>query len=79
MFHFFRPQRSKASITLQLSGLHCTACSLTIDESLEGLEGVIKSRTSYATQKCVITYDAKLIGPSAFNPVIEKLGYRVVK
>lgn len=78
MFNLFKKNPKGTTITLQLSGLHCSSCSLNIDGELEELKGVISSNTSYAKQQSVITYDPALIDPSAFRPVIEELGYKIV-
>lgn len=79
MFNFFKKQSVGTTITLKLSGLHCSSCSLNIDSEIEDLPGVISTSTSYAKQESTITYDPKLTGPTQFKPVIEKLGYTVVK
>ena len=79
MFNFFRKNPIGTTVTLKLSGLHCSSCSLNIDSELEDLPGVITTNTSYAKQESVITYDPKLTGPSHFKPIIEKLGYEVVE
>lgn len=79
MFNLFKKKSSGTTITLKLSGLHCSSCSLNIDSELEDLPGVISTSTSYAKQESVITYDPTLTGPTHFTPVIEKLGYKVVK
>lgn len=78
MFNLFNKKSSGTTITLKLSGLHCAACPLNIDESLEELKGVIKSRTSYANQLSQITYDPQLVSPAKFRPIIENLGYKIV-
>ena len=78
MFNLFKKKLAGTTITLKLSGLHCTACSLNIDGEIEELKGVLSSNTSYARQESVITYDDKLVTPSAFKKVIEKLGYKIV-
>lgn len=79
MFNLFKKKPAGTTITLQLSGLHCSSCSLNIDGELEELKGVISSSTSYATQKSVITYDPALVDPNAFRPMIEALGYKIVE
>lgn len=66
------------TITFKLSGLHCTSCSLNIDDALEDLPGVISASTSYAKQESVITYDPALADPLQFRPEIENLGYKVI-
>ena len=79
MFNLFKKKSLGTTITLKLSGLHCSSCSLNIDSDLEDLPGVISTSTSYAKQESVITYDPKLTNPSQFTTVIEKLGYTVIK
>lgn len=84
MFNIFKkkptglPAQAGSTITLKLSGLHCSSCSLNIDGELEELPGVISSSTSYAKQESKITYNPQLTKPSEFKSVIEKLGYQVV-
>ena len=78
MFNFLKKKPAGTTITLKLSGLHCTSCSLNIDGELEELPGVISSKTSYAKQESVVVYDPKLVTPSQFTSVIEKLGYKVI-
>ncbi len=79
MFNLFKKKSVGTTVTLKLSGLHCSSCSLNIDSDLEDLPGVISTSTSYAKQESVITYDPKLTSPSKFTTIIEKLGYTVVK
>lgn len=75
----FKKKPVGTTITLKLSGLHCSSCSLNIDGEIEDLPGVSSVSTSYAKQESVITYDSKLTGPAKFKPIIEKLGYEVLK
>jgi len=79
MFNFLKKKASGTTITLKLSGLHCSSCSLNIDSEIEDLPGVIATNTSYAKQESVITYDPKLTDSSHFKPIIEKLGYKVIE
>jgi len=79
MFNLFKKKPVGETITLKLSGLHCTSCSLNIDGELEDLSGVISSSTSYAKQESVIVYDPTLAKPADFSKTIKSLGYDVVK
>ena len=86
MFNLFKKKQlvflsatASTTITLKLSGLHCSSCSLNIDSNLEDLPGVISTSTSYAKQESSITYDPKLVSPAKFKTVIEKLGYQVLE
>lgn len=79
MFNFFKKTPTGTTITLKLSGLHCSSCSLNIDSEIEDLPGVISTSTSYAKQESVITYDPGVSDPKSFTAVIEKLGYTVIR
>lgn len=79
MFNFFKKKPSGTTVTLKLSGLHCSSCSLNIDSDLEDLPGVIKTSTSYAKQESTITYDPAIADLSKFKTVIENLGYQVIE
>ncbi len=79
MFNFLKKKPTGTTVTLKLSSLHCSSCSLNIDSELEDLPGVISTSTSYAKQESVITYDSALADPSHFTPVIENLGYKVIE
>ncbi len=78
MFNLFKKKTQGEKITFKLSGLHCTACSLTIDDELEGTPGVFSARTNYAKQDSVVSYDPTKVSPSALRAAITKLGYEVL-
>ncbi len=79
MFNFFKKKSVGETTTLKLSGLHCVACSLTIDDELESMRGVFSAATNYAKQESVINYDPKRVGLSTLRITVEKLGYKVVR
>lgn len=79
MFNFFKTKKTGETITLKLSGLHCSSCSLNIDGELEEIKGVLSSNTSYAKQVSVINYDPQLVDPANFTKVIQGLGYQVIQ
>lgn len=78
MFNLFKKKVIGEIVTLKLSGLHCSSCSLNIDSEIEDLPGVFSVTTSYAKQESVITFDPKIAKPTQFSFVIEKLGYKVL-
>jgi copper chaperone CopZ len=76
---FLQSTKSDAStVTFQLSGLHCTSCSLNIDSALEDLPGVHDSSTSYAKSKTTIKYDPSAADLDQLKKTIESLGYQVL-
>lgn len=78
MFNLFKKKTQGETITLKLSGLHCTACSLTIDDELESTPGVFSARTNYAKQDSIVNYDPAKVELSTLRMKIEKLGYKVL-
>jgi len=78
MFNFFKKKPVGKTITLRLSGLHCSSCSLNIDNKLEDLEGVLETYTSYAKQETKVTYDPKKVKISQIKDIILSLGYDLV-
>ena len=65
------------SITLKLSGLHCTSCATNIDLTLEDLPSV-KSTTNYAKSETKIEFDPSQTTISKIESVIKELGYDLV-
>ena len=63
---------------LKIEGMHCSSCAMCIDMDLEDLEGVQKSRTSYAKQETEVEYDEKKVSEEQITQTICKSGYRVV-
>ncbi len=61
--------------SFQIEGMHCTSCSLSIDEELEELKGVNKSRTSYAKQLAEVEYDEGQVSEATITATIGRLGY----
>lgn len=80
MFNILKPKNKLVgeNITLKLSGLHCTSCSLNIDGTLEEVKGVISSSTSYAKSQTTIVYNPDFTTKEALIKVITQLGYAVV-
>ncbi len=72
--------RSKGEIlNLKIEGMHCVSCSLNIDGTLEELDGVISSNTSYADAKSVVEFDPQKINRETIVQKISELGYPETK
>ena len=65
-------------ITLKLTGMHCTSCSVLIDTVLEELNGVKSAKTSYAEQKVAVEFDPTQIGVNKMIQVIKSEGYEAI-
>ncbi len=78
MFNFLGKKKlpdSQATLTLALTGLHCSSCAVNIDLSLEDLAGVVNSKTNYAKSVAVIDYEPEKIDSQKIIAEVEKLGY----
>lgn len=64
-----------SKVVLQIVGMHCTSCALTIDMDLEDLPGVKKANTSYAKSITEVEFDAELVNLDAIVHTIAKTGY----
>lgn len=82
MFNFSKPKtidENITTVTLKLSGLHCTSCALNIDLTLEDIPGVKSSKTNYAKSETKIVFDPSVINLKSIKKAIVNLGYSVVE
>lgn len=63
------------TITLELSGLHCSSCAVNIDMTLEDLPGV-SSETSYQRSETEVTFDPSKTDLESIKKTIVELGYQ---
>ena len=66
------------NIKLKIAGMHCVACAVSIEKSLNKIDGVNRADVNYATESANIVYNNKIVGLEAINLAIEKLGFKVV-
>ena len=60
---------------LQIKGMHCSSCALSIDEGLEDLAGVQRAKTSYARQRSEVEFDPLTVNESALVAAVLATGY----
>lgn len=61
---------------IEVAGMHCTACGMTIDEELERLPGVRRVKTSYARAISEVEYDGAVVSEAQLLRAVEAAGYR---
>jgi len=80
MFGFLQKNKKKqekfSQVNFKLSGLHCSSCTILIDNTLEEVEGVQRSQSSYALSRAVVHYDPELVSVQELEEIIRKTGYR---
>lgn len=72
---------STTKTKLKIQGMHCTACAMSIDFDLEDIDGVIETKTSYASQETEVAFDENKTTIKDILNQVKKTGYtaRVVE
>ncbi len=65
-------------IALQIAGMDCSSCAVSIEKKLNALSGIQSVSVNFATEKAYISYDPNIITMQIIQDRIAKLGYRVV-
>lgn len=66
-----------STTTFQVSGMHCSSCSMLVTLNLEDLPGVTKVECDHATGRTSVDHDPALVGAPALADAIEAAGYAV--
>jgi copper chaperone CopZ len=61
--------------TFRVEGMHCTSCSLLIDETLEDLDGVHRSTTKLRKRRTVVEFDPATCATERIVAAIAEAGY----
>ena len=62
---------------LKVDGMHCGACALNVDDALEELDGVRRSKTSLMRGRTKVEYDEARVTPGDLQRTVSELGYEV--
>jgi len=65
--------------TLNIKGMHCASCAVSIEDSLNKVEGVSKAAVNFATEKAYVEYDPAKATPQALERAVGDAGYSVIK
>ena len=64
-------------IELQVTGMHCATCAISVEKGLSSTPGVSESKVNLATGKARISYDPTLVSINDLTGAIEKSGFGV--
>jgi P-type Cu2+ transporter len=67
-----------AETVLQLSGMHCAACSGLIEHALQRVDGVRSAVVSAASERATVCWDPARTRPSALIGAVQAAGYGAV-
>ena len=65
------------TLNLNVPTVHCRSCKLTIEETLEELDGVADSDVDLDTKHVTVAYDPDTVEVAAITAAIEQAGYAV--
>lgn len=70
-------EQSTQKVTLKVNGMTCTACSNTIEKSLNKMDGVVSASVNFAAEKTTIEYDPQKVRLIDFQKKVTALGYEL--
>ena len=69
---------AKEKTELKISGMTCATCAVTIEKSLQGVEGVRKADVNLGLERVVVEYDPKEAKIADLQKAVTDAGYEVV-
>jgi len=63
-------------VILRISGMHCTACVLNIENTLKKEKGVKSANVNFAADKAYIEYDPAETDLDSIKTIIKRIGYQ---
>jgi Cu+-exporting ATPase len=68
-----------ARMILPIKGMTCAACVKRVEDSLNGLEGVVDVNVNFATGRATVQYVPEAVGPTEFLKAVKDAGYEVLE
>ncbi len=62
---------------LKVQGMTCGHCEMSVQEALDELDGVERSKADRATESVEVTYEEDKVSNDQFKEAIEEVGYTV--
>ena len=78
---FSRPSAQGAACwesSVVIEGMHCAACSLTVEDALKRVPGVLSVQVGAASHRAKIVWSATDVMPSVWMQAVQASGYRAV-
>jgi P-type Cu2+ transporter len=78
---FSRPSKQGSNFwesSIVIEGMHCAACSLTVEDALSRVPGVAEVRVSAASHRAKVVWSSALVKPSQWMAALQSSGYRAV-
>ena len=78
---FSRPYTKKDGCwesNIQIDGMHCAACYLTIEEALNAVPGVLQANVSAGSHRARVIWSEQAVKPSDWMQAVQAVGYKAV-
>ncbi len=69
----------KEKMLLKVQGMHCTACAILIDKTLQKTKGVISAFANYGAEKLNLEFDSDTVTLKEIKDAVSKLGYVLIE
>lgn len=66
---------TKKTTVLVVPDMTCVHCEMSVNEALDGLDGVERAKADHVTGKVEVTYDEDRVGGEQFGRAVEEAGY----
>ncbi|CEP68004.1 Copper ion binding protein [Moorella glycerini] len=66
-----------AEATLQVEGMTCNHCKMSVEKALRGLEGITAVAVDLAAKTARVTYDPAKVNLEAMKKAVIEAGYEV--
>ena len=61
---------------LKIEGMHCAACALKVEETLQSIKGVLQAQVSYTANTARVRWSTDGPTPASWAQALEEVGYR---
>lgn len=68
----------KKKIDLNISGMHCASCAISLEKGLQQAEGVKAATVNFGTGRATIEYDPAVATPATLEKTVLQSGYGVL-
>lgn len=78
---FSRPVANDAALwesSVVIEGMHCAACSLTLEDALQRVPGVVSAQVGAASHRARVVWSSQSVLPSQWMQAVQDCGYRAV-
>lgn len=71
--------KKKEKTTIGITGMHCSSCVITIENSLKKVDGVSDAKVNFVSEKAHIEYDPNKVTREKMEEAISRAGYKPIR